>query len=160
VDGEIVKRARAINEQLKQILVESYKGLAEDAAPLFEIRIERCSTADHDHYKDPRVFAHTHHKEDVICVSSSIELLDDANIYGVLAHEYGHMIYDQFPELIFDAQEYPNEFEVEIDREYGVQFVEGVEVDIEIFADWIVEKLFGLRIWYDQRKVQWLHLGG
>lgn len=155
-----MKLVQKLNKQLQQAMIKSYRGLQEDALVLKEIRVEHCRKADHDHYKDERVYAHTRHKDGVICVSSSLELLDDANILGVLAHEYGHIIHEEMPDLISGAEEWPGELEFEIDLEYEVQFVGGVEVDHEIFADWIVEKSFGMRIWYDHRKIQWLHLGG
>lgn len=145
-----------INEKVKKLLMEYYKGAPEDAEVLIDIQVKRCKVADHDHYKDPRCYAHTMHEPNIICVSSSMELLDDENIYGILAHEYGHIIHSQFPELISGAENYPGEFEIEVDEDLEFQYVGGREVDHEIFADFLIEKLFGLRIWYDQKKVQWM----
>ncbi len=59
-------------------------------AGLAPLRLEVCGLADKDNKQDPRVFAHTNHKDRVICVSKAWLHLPIDHAFGVLVHEAGH----------------------------------------------------------------------
>ncbi len=59
-------------------------------AGLRPLLLEICAEADRDHKKDPRVFAHTNHKDRVICMSKFWLHLPIDRAFGVLVHEAGH----------------------------------------------------------------------
>jgi len=126
------KRIEKILESIKEILVNIYK--QEDAEILFDIKIKRCQIADHDYLQDQRVYAHVGCDEKTICVSSSINLLSDESVNGLILHEIGHLIH--LDELLC----------IEIPKEID---------DEEIIADMIIDNIFGIHIYYDKNKVQW-----
>lgn len=59
-------------------------------AGLERLNLSVCHLADHDHGKDPRVFAHTNHKKRTICVSKVWLHLPIQYAFGILVHEAGH----------------------------------------------------------------------
>jgi hypothetical protein len=68
-------------------------------------------------------------------------------------HEFGHILSEEellnFPMFGMD---------VIYDRNVVHFMMDGVEVDPEIFVDALVDRLFGVRIYYDKRKLQWVEL--
>ena len=52
----------------------------------------RCHIAERDHTLSMRQFAHTNHHPHMICVAANIGRLHDRFLYGVLAHEMGHLL--------------------------------------------------------------------
>jgi len=59
-----------------------------------------CPVAEQDHRSAFRQFAHVFHDDDpgAICVAAEIGQLDDEYLYGILAHEFGHLIAQEFHE--------------------------------------------------------------
>lgn len=53
--------------------------------------IERCALADEDHKQTKRYYAHTYHKEGVICVAGAFYRLPVNYRLGILLHELGHL---------------------------------------------------------------------
>jgi hypothetical protein len=45
-----------------------------------------------DNQKDPRVFAHTRHIPNTVCVHPHLDQLPPSHIRGILAHEIGHIL--------------------------------------------------------------------
>lgn len=93
-------------------------------------KIIDCKTADKEHAKDPRIFAHVFHKKKVMCVARDFWNLGIHNRAGIIWHETGHI----FSEFI-------DEFD---------------GADKEIMADYATEELFDVRIFYDYNKIQWV----
>lgn len=56
------------------------------------IKIQECKTADKEHDKALRQYAHVGHEPGVICVAKAFHGLPDGHYYGILAHEIGHLI--------------------------------------------------------------------
>jgi len=126
------KRVENILESIKEALVDIY---GVEAEILYSIKIVRCSQADRDHRREERIHAHVGCMDRTICISNSIDLLDDCNITGLLLHEIGHLIH--LEELL----------DIEIPEDIG---------DDEIIADMIIDNIFGIHIYYDKKKIQWV----
>lgn len=56
--------------------------------------LHHCPLAESDHAKEERVFAHTLHLPNTVCVCQDIEKLNDDFLYGIMAHEFGHILAD------------------------------------------------------------------
>lgn len=138
------KHVEKILEKLKQKMIDAYPRPDHLAEMLIDIRVRRCRLADRDHYKERRVYAHAGCEDMLICVSSSIELLDDENVRGIFAHEIGHIVAIQMPELIEEVCD---------DKE--IVYMEDMDDD-ELVADYVTERLFGIRVFYSDNKVQWV----
>lgn len=55
--------------------------------------IIECPVANAEHKLSKRQYAHVrHHKDNIICVAHAIWTLPDSHLFGVLAHEIGHLI--------------------------------------------------------------------
>ena len=135
-----------IFNELIAIFVSAYEGDKKIAELLYDIRFHRCRIADRDHWKESRVYMHCGCAEMTICVSSSIDILSVENLQGLFAHEIGHIIHHQIPEILEDSLE-KNEAATLTNL-----------VDDELTADYLIERLFGYHVYYDNRKVQWLKL--
>lgn len=60
------------------------------------MRLRICPLADREHEESWRRFAHTLHRYDTICFAAAAETeLTDRELYGILAHEFGHLIADR-----------------------------------------------------------------
>lgn len=57
-----------------------------------EIRIEECDSANFEHEESCRQYAHTFHKDGVICVAGEFDTLPEEVQLGILLHEVGHLI--------------------------------------------------------------------
>lgn len=99
------------------------------------IRIKYCEMADIDNHRDSRVFMHMGCSTGTICAAHDIIDLEKENIYGLICHEIGHIISIENVELISHLD--PPQF-----------------ADAEIMADFTIEELFGIRIYYDANKIQ------
>ncbi len=113
---------------------------------LIDISWKMCRLADRDHYREPRIYMHTGHEDMTICVSSSIELLDKENLAGLFLHEIGHIIHHELPNMYLSLMD-----------DDALEFVDGCD-DHEIIAEFLIDELFGIHIYYDQNKVQWVSL--
>jgi hypothetical protein len=51
-----------------------------------------CQTAEKEHRRSERQYAHTFHYDGVICVCKAFWELPDRHLFGVLAHEIGHLL--------------------------------------------------------------------
>lgn len=119
-----------------------------------KIEVKRCSEADSLHSKKWRQFCHTMHRDNIICCSRDTNNLRDENIAGLMYHEIAHIISEKYQELLFEdsglcVKEY---------KEYddSILFImDGMEVDAEIFADAVSERILFSRIYYDENKIQW-----
>jgi len=129
--------------KLKSKLIDLYIGNKTDAEILIDITFRRCIKADRDHHRDPRIYMHVGCEDMIICVSSSIELLGQKNLQGLFLHEIGHTIHMELPDLLENV----------LDDEELVM-IENMDDD-EIVADYIIDRLFGIHIYYDDKKVQW-----
>jgi hypothetical protein len=103
---------------------------------LEDIKLSYCEHADREQYKCKRHFAHTGCKKDTICITKYIEKLPEKNITGILIHEIGHLLEDNF--------------------------IEDNHVrDHEVFADMVMLTFFGVHIFYSTNdKIQWVDLDG
>uniref|UniRef100_A0A6H1ZXL7 Peptidase n=1 Tax=viral metagenome TaxID=1070528 RepID=A0A6H1ZXL7_9ZZZZ len=126
------RKVENILESIKEALVDIY---GVEAEILYDIKVIRCSQADYDHWREGRIYAHVGCMDKTICVSSSIELLDDCNITGLLLHEIGHLIH--------------------LEGLLDIEIPDGINDD-EIIADMIIDNIFGIHIYYDGKKVQWV----
>jgi hypothetical protein len=88
-----------------------------------------------------------------ICFSSSCEHLPKKNLFALFVHEIGHLLSLEHPELI----DLP---EIKLDRNYTSCSINGIVTDIEVIADYTVEQVFGIRIFYDENKVQTVLMKG
>lgn len=143
-----MRRARieSLLEKLKSVMIDRYQGRQVAVELLIDIYYERCRRADHDHHKDHRIYMHVGCEDNRICTCSSITNLDDENLYGLFAHEIGHIIMTQFHQIYEEVLD-----ENEIVGLYSSE-------DEEIMADEVIAVLFDLDIRYDENKVQWLRL--
>lgn len=99
------------------------------------VKIDQCNLAEQDHAEMERVHAHTMHKDRVICVCDSFWDLPDGNQLGIIFHELGH---------IMDSEMEESQLRCEVK-------------DAEIRADMISELYFGMKIYYDKNKIQWVN---
>jgi hypothetical protein len=97
-----------------------------------DVEICPCPLAEKDHKENPRVFAHTIHIENTICVCRAFSRLPISNQRGIIFHEMGHL---------YDYANPNSEIRKEIK-------------DPEIRADMICELFFDIRIFYDSNKIQ------
>jgi len=64
---------------------------------LNKIKIKyNCPYAIKDNKNSPRVFAHTLHEPDRICVFEDLGKLYKKYLYGIMLHEFGHIIADHY----------------------------------------------------------------
>lgn len=61
-------------------------------ADLFGLKLELCSLAELDHHEAKRQYAHACHQEGVICICKAFFELPDTHKYGILLHEFGHVL--------------------------------------------------------------------
>lgn len=59
-------------------------------AGLKPLKRKMCSIVSYENSKNPRVFAHTNHRKQTICICPQFLLLPRPFIFGILAHEAGH----------------------------------------------------------------------
>lgn len=60
---------------------------------LSRVRLRYCSMADREHLKSWRQFSHACHRKDIVCWARAAgKELTDTEIYGITAHELGHII--------------------------------------------------------------------
>ena len=124
---------------------EYFIGMNKIKNVLKSIKIQHCKIADKDHEDEFRVFAHVGCKKDTICVSKYIQSLDDCNIYGILAHEIGHIIDLQHEDVARYVLNY-NDYNYDGMKGFGD----------EVMADFMIDALFDLHIYYDEDKIQTL----
>lgn len=131
-----------------------------------------CIVAEKDHRKSSRVYAHVGHFEHMICVSRNMEALPNKNLVGIFFHEFGHVVHfakkplgltrelrnDFGLDCVRNKVSYPVEYK-RIPQKKIARASEFRSVDPEIFADTVAERLFNVRIFYDERKVQSAELG-
>ena len=115
------------------------------------VQIRHCIECDREHKRRWRQFCHTMHKEGIICCARDIEDLEPRNIRGLMWHEFGHILSEEdllnFP--VFGLDVIP-------DRTVIHFVMDDSEVDAEVFADAVIERLFDRRIFYDEKKLQWV----
>jgi len=134
------KRTDGLLSEIISTLMAHYP--TDDCELLIDVSWKLCRMADRDHYRDHRIYMHTGHEKMTICASSSIELLDEENLIGLFLHEIGHIIHHEIPSL----------YTGQLDEETIGYMEDG---DDEVIADMIIQKLFGIHIYYDYNKVQW-----
>jgi hypothetical protein len=100
---------------------------------LSETSLELCKRADTEHRRSDRQYAHVMHINNVICAADAIADLERGNLYGVLLHEFGHLI---------------------VEHEWGDSVPESEQEDA---ADGAIFRAFGIPIGYDagQPTVEW-----
>jgi hypothetical protein len=140
VENLFVKVMDDIFGSLLGFLQEISSGMIDRA----KIGIQHCKIADEDHEKSDRVYAHMGCEPGMICISAAMAQdfnegkLSVENIKGILIHEIGHILNNQFGEYL--GEYLPN------------------TDDAEICADATVYTIFKIRIMYDSRKIQWVDL--
>lgn len=108
-------------------LVESNRDVAPNPHSHGRLLLALCPLAERDHRKSKRQYAHTCHRDGVICICVAFHDLPDTIKYGILLHELGHLIdpdedderkVDRIAEAAFgvklkrvDHREYGNELE-------------------------------------------------
>lgn len=99
--GEYKKISQAWPE-----LIRSLKRRMHRRAPVIQLHMG-CYYCLVDNEKDHRVFAHTRHFPNVVCLHPKIESLPMENLRGILAHEIGHImagaLYDDWSEEAADT---------------------------------------------------------
>lgn len=133
-------------ERVKQYAITSYPGDKKVIEKIIDVNYARCKLADRDHWKSSRVYSHIGCEDLQICISSSIELLSTENLQGIFLHELGHIIHIQLPEIIENVMD---------DEE--IDFINEADDD-EVIADYVVDNLFQIHIYYDENKVQWAEI--
>lgn len=117
------------------------------------VQAKYCAEVDRLHAKKWRQFCHTMHRENVICCARETNDLTDENIRGLMFHELAHIVAEQHTDLLF----HDSGLQVEQDdRGQLLFFMDDQEVDPEIFTDALAERIFQVRIYYDQNKLQWV----
>lgn len=66
------------------------------------LKIRLCKVAEKDHRHSGRQYAHVNHLPGAICVCRAIWGLPDSHLAGVLAHEIGHLLADNWSEEAAD----------------------------------------------------------
>ena len=107
-----------------------------------DVRLRHCPLADRQHRTSWRNVAHTLHYPKTICVARILAKMPDENIQGVLWHEAGHLIMD--------------EFVPEVNKQLGDCDKHHIEQEAELFANEVVETMFGIVIAYDQDLIQFV----
>ena len=64
--------------------------------PLHTVELIYCTQADREHQEVSRRFAHTAHHPMTICFSRALLDMPKAVQYGILAHEFGHIIQERY----------------------------------------------------------------
>lgn len=80
--------------------VESFECLKFHAAVFLEndlpiLAYMGCPVARFDNDVTKRTFAHTFHIDDTICLSVNLRWLCDEAVWGIMAHEFGHLLADK-----------------------------------------------------------------
>ncbi len=57
-----------------------------------QLTVEECSQANREHQKSQRQYAHTFHRDGVICVSRAFWKLPERLRLAILLHEAGHIL--------------------------------------------------------------------
>jgi hypothetical protein len=117
---------------------------------------ESCSVAERDHLKVARRFAHANHREMTICCCKETAGLSEENIKGLLVHEICHIVHESIHQVF--TKDTDKTFGIDITRHQNGQddfWIDDTPVDGEILADAIAERVFGVRIFYDLKKIQW-----
>ena len=110
--------------------------IREDFEEYPSVKLDLCYLAEKDHAKSKRVFAHTGHKKNTICVCKDFYDLPEDNMLGILWHEHGHIVAEIF-------EDEPESFDWD-----------WLTDDDEVNADLVCYHLFGVPIHYDRRKIQ------
>lgn len=119
-----------------------------------KIRIQECLEAEALHRKKWRQFCHTMHRKNVICCVKDMNNLKDENIAGLLFHEIAHIISEQHYDIFYqDSGLYVEK--IESDFHF---YLDDENVDHEIFADAIAERILNARIYYNEDKIQWVSI--
>jgi len=63
--------------------------------PAKPVAVKHCELAEKDHREEFRVYAHTFHRKNVICVCSAFNSLPDTWRLAILLHEVGHLLAGQ-----------------------------------------------------------------
>jgi hypothetical protein len=84
---ELKERVQLVVDQLSHYVIADHE-IAIEPPLLFW----GCPLARYDNQMKGRTFAHTNHLDDVICVSERLGLLNEPYLYGIIAHEFGHLI--------------------------------------------------------------------
>jgi hypothetical protein len=99
--------------------------------------IRICVLANHDHADSPRVFAHTLHVEEYICVSHNFELLADSYQFGIMFHEFAHL----FCEYLYE--EHTEEDADDFSRiELGIPLVYDTSLEVQCIPLDDLERIF------------------
>jgi hypothetical protein len=120
---------------------------------------EDCTVAERDHQKVQRHFAHANHRQMTICCTKDMAKLPEENIKGILVHEMCHIVHESIHQVF--TKDTDKTFGIDITRHQNGQddfWLDDVPVDGEIVADAIAERVFGVRIYYDLGKIQWVDL--
>lgn len=106
------------------------------------VSIRFCPMADRHHLQSPRVYAHSLHYPDKICFARAAATdLTPEHIYGITAHEFGHLIADaEGWDAHVTIPETPGETPQEVQEE----------------ADQAALIRLGLPVYYDYRRVQYI----
>lgn len=56
------------------------------------LQLSFCPLAERDHRRSKRQYAHTCHRDGIICICEAFHDLPDTFKYGILLHELGHLI--------------------------------------------------------------------
>jgi hypothetical protein len=131
------KRYRNPSSPVREAFEDLSAYVQERVPDLPRIKLEvDCKYAIQDHEEELRVFAHTLHLKDTICVHSDLNKLSDAYIYGILAHEFGHIIADTFWD---DPDEEAADLAA---REFlGLDIFYGSEYDLEYLSSYDIMKV-------------------
>lgn len=109
--------------------------------PIPGVTVGFCPTADRDHEKEWRVFAHTGHKEGKVCFAKAAEKdLTDGEIRGISAHEIGHIV----------AQRIGLPGHLKMETTKG----EGTPKKVQEEADGVAFHVFGLPLYYNSRNIE------
>ena len=104
------------------------------------IKFEPCYTADEDHKKSPRVYCHWGHKSGVICFAKAFLDLPVDNKRGILLHEFGHVLDDEY-------EPYEDEEDENLDK---IDQEQDEEIRADLFVVTYLEQNYG----YDKDNIQ------
>ena len=85
------------SERVVVLMFDALRRYVEKKMPELKRKVEPmllwfgCPYAEDDHQRKDRVYAHTNHVDGVICVCESLGKLSGSKIFGILAHEFGHI---------------------------------------------------------------------
>jgi hypothetical protein len=112
--------------------------------------LESCPTAD-EYYEEskieqekekklPRVYAHTLHKENVVCYTEKMDTdLSDEQRIGIMIHEFGHLLIENHP------YDFTDEDTGEVQND-------------DMNADIVCYEMFGVEIHYDDNDIEYVNL--